>query len=648
MSRITSFNTRTSFLLSGDQLLSTLRKTQLELQKAQEQISTGKKVNRPSEMPSQVSSALLLRESLRRRERFDRNLQAALSTLNVTDQALGDATDLLLESKGVALSQIGIGSDADTRKAEAGVIEGHIRAMLDIANRQFQGISLFGGNDGAEPGGLVFEDYLGGIRYTGSEDDLEADVGLLSTQPFVTNGATSFGALSARVKSVIDLDPQATSDTRINDLTGAQLVPVRRGTVLVNVGGTQASVDLTDADTLGDVAARLNDAIQSIDATSSVTIGAGGFELNAVGANITIDDIGAGQTAGDLGLRLTAAAGNSVSGVDVGVKLTRQSNLADLGVAVDLTSGLLITQGASTKVADFSGATTIEDMMNVINELNLGLRMEINAAGTGLDLVNEVSGIELSIGENGGSTATDLGLRSLDTSTQLADLNLGLGVTANPDEPDFAIELHDGRSFEVDLAGLNTVGEVMAAIEDAATAAGVNLGVDFAVGFAATGNGMTLTDNTVGATEFRVRQLNESLAATHLGIYQNAGAGATITGEDVAPVRVESVFTHMIALRDALLTNDERGITLAGGWIEGDMESVALARAEVGVSANRVEDAQQRSEDLDVLEQSLLSDIQDADAAEVITRFSQLQTQLQASLQVGSARQQLSLLDFLG
>ena len=43
----------------------------------------------------------------------------------------------------------------------------------------------------------------------------------------------------------------------------------------------------------------------------------------------------------------------------------------------------------------------------------------------------------------------------------------------------------------------------------------------------------------------------------------------------------------------------------------------------------------------------MLSQLQDADLTEVLTRFQQLQLQLQASLQVGSANQQLSLLDFL-
>ena len=138
-----------------------------------------------------------------------------------------------------------------------------------------------------------------------------------------------------------------------------------------------------------------------------------------------------------------------------------------------------------------------------------------------------------------------------------------------------------------------------------------------------------------------------SLAATDLGILKNAGAGATINGDDTAKVRSESVFTHLINLRDSLLSNDERGITFAGGDIEQDVDAVVRARADIGARAQRVERQQTRSEDLSVAELTLLSELQDADFTEAITRFQQLQLQLQATMQAGAQTQQLSFLNFL-
>jgi flagellar hook-associated protein 3 FlgL len=647
MSRIPSFNTRTSNLLQSDQLLNALRKAQREMLTAQEQLTTGKSLNRPGDDPSKVSATLLLRDLQNKREQTDINLRHALSSLDTADAALGDVSEVLLEAKGIAQTQIGIGSDAETRKTQATVIDGQIQALLTIANRQYQGVSVFGGNNSALPGDAVFESFLGGIRYKGTTTNLANDTGELAKQPFVTNGVHAFGALSTRVQSQIDVNPIASDATRIRDVTGGQNQPVRLGSVLVEVNGTQAIVDLKTADTLGDVASRINAVVQAIDPTAGLAVTTEGFELAGGASTVTIRELGTGLVAADLGISLTAGPGSTVAGADLNPKLTRLTSLADLGVAVDLASGLRISQGQTTKVADFSGAQTIEDMMNVIDRLNLGLRLEINTAGNGLNLISEVSGVSLSIGENGGTTARDLGLATFGADTALADFRHGIGVIAKEGESDFAIELHDGRSFEVNLDGLASVGQVVAAIEAAATAAGVTIPGEFSIGFASVGTGLVLTDNTVGGADFRVRQLNESLAATHLGIVGNAEAGATIAGTDNATLQVASVFTNLMNLRDALLNDDQTGITIAGGNIEDDLDAVAQARAEVGIQARRVQDSQKRSENLNVMEQSLLSDLQDTEIAEVITRLSLLQTQIQAAMQVGSSRLQQSLLDFI-
>jgi len=94
-------------------------------------------------------------------------------------------------------------------------------------------------------------------------------------------------------------------------------------------------------------------------------------------------------------------------------------------------------------------------------------------------------------------------------------------------------------------------------------------------------------------------------------------------------------------------TDDSSGITLAGEKVERDIERLASVRAGVGVRSRRVEQQQRRSEELKTTEQTMLSEIRDADLTEMITRFVQLQQQLQASLQVGSQNLQLSFLDFL-
>ena len=639
---------RTTSLMKSDALLFQLQNTNRDLQERLNEITTGRKINHASDEPSKVSSLQFLRQRLIERGQEEENLQHATSVLNLADQSLGEASEILREAHSLALSQIGVGSDAATRETESYVVDAQLQGLIDLANREFNGVGVFAGDSGAVADGPLFEEFLGGIRYRGTTDNLRLDVGAMGDEPFNSNGLEAFGALSTRVESEVDLDPQASAGVRLGEINGALGEGFRPGTVRVTIDGTPVDVNLTDADTLGDVETRINDAIAATDPTAGgIALTGAGYELTAnPGHTITIADVGSGKTAGDLGLDVTATAA-TVAGGDLNVKLTDRTRLADLGVPIDFASGLHITQGEQTKVADFSAAQTVQDLRNTIDELDLGLRFEINDDRTALNLVSEVSGIELSIGENGGTTATDLGVRSLDATTRLDDFRQGRGVEINQDEPDFAITLHDGTSFEVDLAGAQTVGDVLAAIDAAATSAGLTPGVEYSAGLAQTGNGIRLEDNTAGPSDFAITQLNNSLAATHLGIYENAGAANSLVGQDNATVEADNLFTHMQVLRDSLRVNDESGISLAGDRLETDLDEVVRARSIVGVQAARLEEQRTVNEDRKLTEETMLSNLRDADLTETITRFQQLQQQLQASLQAGSQSQRLSLLDFL-
>ncbi|WP_432799094.1 flagellin [Poriferisphaera sp. WC338] len=648
MSGFGPINSRTTTVLQMQTLQQNLQRTQLELFRAQQQVSTGKKYGAPSEGSSSVSAILQLQQTVNARVQWDLNLEQTGGILDTTDNALGSVTTTLTNSISIASSQIGIGSDADTRKDQAIVIDEHLQSILNIANQQYNGISLFGGNNGAVKGGNVFEEFLGGIRYVGGDQNLEASVGTINGQTFTSNGIESFGALSSRVESKTDLQVRLTSATNLNDLDGALNQGIRKGTVVVNVNGSEVQVDLSNADTVNDVAQRINQAIADINPVAgSVSLSGPSFALTATAGNtISIQNLGAGKTASDLGLDLTAAS-TTVAGTSTKPRLTETTLVSALGASVDLTSGLQITQGGTTKTIDFSSANTIQDLINTVAEADLGVRLEINQAGNGVNLVSEVSGLRLTVGENGGTTARDLGISTLSEQTELASFREGLGVETKVGENDFQVQLHDGTTFEVDVTGAVTIQDVIDRMNAAATAAGATVPGDFNIGFATTGTGVVFTDNTAGGSNFAITNLGTSQAATHLGFVADGGAGSTITSEDNAKVVVDSLFTNLMDLSKSLRDNDESGIIFAGDKLEKRNDQVILARAAVGVEAQRVALEQERSKELGTAEKSMLSQLQDADFTESITKYQLLQTQLQAALQVGASNFQQSLLNFL-
>jgi flagellin-like hook-associated protein FlgL len=147
-----------------------------------------------------------------------------------------------------------------------------------------------------------------------------------------------------------------------------------------------------------------------------------------------------------------------------------------------------------------------------------------------------------------------------------------------------------------------------------------------------------------------VTGLNNSGAAEDLGLTNltfDAGSARYI-GRDRANLRVDNLFSDLIDLRQALLANDSTGITLAGERLTASADRLSAAQALVGTYSARVKQADEDLADRIVLDEKMRSELQEVDFAAAATRFSQLQTQLEAGLRTANALGSRSLFDFLG
>lgn len=109
-----------------------------------------------------------------------------------------------------------------------------------------------------------------------------------------------------------------------------------------------------------------------------------------------------------------------------------------------------------------------------------------------------------------------------------------------------------------------------------------------------------------------------------------------------------SIFTDLIALRDALSTNAPVATISAGiANIDSALGRVLEARADVGARVNRVEASKTRSDDTDTSLQALRASIEDIDLGETIVRMTAQQNALQAALGAIGRNSNNSLLNFL-
>jgi flagellar hook-associated protein 3 FlgL len=303
---------------------------------------------------------------------------------------------------------------------------------------------------------------------------------------------------------------------------------------------------------------------------------------------------------------------------------------------------MTITNGADSATISLTSAMTVEDLLNAINGSGTAARAEINATGTGINLLNPTQGTLLGVAEAGGSTASQLGLRSFGSASPLTELNAGRGVRT-VDGADFRVADSSGAAFDVDVTGLTTVQDVIDAINTAATAAGAGVTASFAT----TGNGIVLTDTAGGAGTLALTPQNFSDAPADLGITA-AAAGNVITGTDVNPVKAVGIFANLSKLRASLTGNDQRGITEAAEGLAADTLRVTRVRGETGARVQELEDRQDRLADQNVTTKALLSTLEETDYTEAITRFQTLQTALQAGMQTTARVLNLSLMDFIG
>ena len=119
-------------------------------------------------------------------------------------------------------------------------------------------------------------------------------------------------------------------------------------------------------------------------------------------------------------------------------------------------------------------------------------------------------------------------------------------------------------------------------------------------------------------------------------------------GDDRAKVRVDSLFTNLIDLRDALAANDTSGISLAGDDLGTSIDALVDARGAIGGYGKQVDQATSRESTMATLDEQTRSQLQDSDFTTAATQFTLLQTQLQAGLQMVALSQGKTLLDFLG
>ncbi len=643
--------TRTSTPLANQRLLFQLNADQLALQRQYDQLSTGRRVLRVSDDPAAAARAIEIQRGIDRSEQIARNSNATEAFYQSTDAALARVDGALIEARGTTVLAAQNVLSEDERAALSATIQQTLNSVFAAGNSLFRDHQLLGG---------ILEDGTAlkwdgdSVVFHGSEAVGKTKLGGGITSALNVNGPESLGLLS----TVVTGDPLGASldrNTRLVDMKGG--LGVRAGVIRVSDGDEFHEIDLRKAATIGDIEAILDDV--AIDGRQlALTISQDSVRLeysDGLPGTLAVADSSGSRTAADLGLsNPQGLLAPPLVGNGMAPRVTTETEVADLnfGAGLNLSSGLRIRRGGQDIDIDLSQAETLGDILISINRSSADVQAELNEAEGRIILKARRSGVDYSIGENGGTTARSLGIRSATEDSRLADLGRGRGLVLNSDGEDLIITRPDGVQLGIELEGAETVEDVIDRIRnhpDNQDALRVLVDLN------EYGNGIEL-QVPPGADPLTVRQVGLSNAGVRLGLIpegeteaegQFLAGSMRLIGTDYAVKDAGGAIDTLIRLQKAVESGDIPEISRLQERLDLDLDRASRTRGRVGVWNQNLEQLRDASEQETLLLKSQLSDEIDADLATVISEMTARQTALEASMRLIGQTANLTVLNYL-
>jgi flagellar hook-associated protein 3 FlgL len=151
-----------------DRTIQNINRRQSELAQAQEQLSSGKRINRASDDAVAATLAERAQNRLARVQADQTALEASKSSLTLVEAGLGEANDLLVRARELVVQGGNPVLTQNSREDLARQLEGLREQMLEVANRtDTAGMTLFGGLGGAAKPFLDIYGPFTGVQYEG-------------------------------------------------------------------------------------------------------------------------------------------------------------------------------------------------------------------------------------------------------------------------------------------------------------------------------------------------------------------------------------------------------------------------------------------------------------------------------------------------
>jgi len=158
-------------------------------QKINEQIASGKVVNKPSDNPLATINVLHLQTAWSQVQQYQRNMEATKTWLNLTESAIQQTEELIGRAKEIATQMASDTQNASTRALAAKEIDQLLDQAISLANSELGGKYIFAGY---KVNTVPFSKVGGSVQYNGDTNTIQIPIGQEESLPINKDGQTAF------------------------------------------------------------------------------------------------------------------------------------------------------------------------------------------------------------------------------------------------------------------------------------------------------------------------------------------------------------------------------------------------------------------------------------------------------------------------
>ncbi len=173
--------------LSYDRYIGDLLLRQEKIYNINKQISSGRKVNLPSDDPVNAHKILTSKSLMSRFGQYERNIGYALSHLGITEQALDRAKDTVMRLQELAVTAASGTATSETRAMIKSEVDNLFDELVSIGNTRFDNRYIFAGYRSDSPA------FDSSGSYQGDANVQAVKIGSSSLVDMALNGGEVFG-----------------------------------------------------------------------------------------------------------------------------------------------------------------------------------------------------------------------------------------------------------------------------------------------------------------------------------------------------------------------------------------------------------------------------------------------------------------------